>query len=242
MTRTEEQKKKEMKTSTVTETELISTKVAMAAISLMFNGASLRHYKTRRRKNPESFILSGTFPASNKQIAVGTTVEAVISWSEGQEGIGSVEVSRQAKPEYTPVVRKYSCWKNEAGEVEVEQWYEPFDELHRLQRKHGMEWPRNKKLYNWFHFLAPTLGCWVITFAIVVVIIGSNSPDAALTRTFTLAWAFGISTIGAVLGMLLGYRLHVVTSNEKALSAWSQEETRMDAIKNQSANSEEKKS
>ncbi|MAG12913.1 hypothetical protein CL630_03850 [bacterium] len=196
-------KTEQVKEASVTETELVNIDVAQKAISMAHDGASLKHQNTSQ-ESPGHFTLTGVLKGGN---AGGLRVQVIVLWPEGQDGHGSVKVSFGEEKEHNPTLsdRKYACWKNRKGEIELVKWREP-PECYKFQLKYGVKWPRNKRSVSFI----PLIGVWLIFslfvwfVAVELVSLLMESLDfskKAVKEGSLLAGAFGI-TVGSLLASM----------------------------------------
>jgi len=130
------------------------------------------------------------------------------------------------------VEEKYSCWKNDKGEVEITKWTEP-PAMYQYWHAHGVKHPRNKKtrmsfteysffviltlLFYFIGWLVPLTVAWILQY------VGILGPDYFPLVIILLCGALGV----AIGGFFTHFGLHNSLEAETSL-AWARNETEMD--------------
>jgi len=138
----------------VTKTKRVNLDVALQAFSLWSGGEPPDHYKYEQT-TLQKFHLSGSVG--------GKIADVDVSWPEGQEQYGFVEVtwlsSEQSGKQMT---RKYACFKV-GSHVHVREWYR-LSELIQYQYRYGLELPNGIRHpdWPWFENLMRVFSPWFL--------------------------------------------------------------------------------
>ncbi|MDP3725688.1 MAG: TIGR04086 family membrane protein [bacterium] len=213
---------KKTNTMSFTETRNVNIEIAKKAI-LVATGRELRHFDITEESFGK-FMLTGDLRSGKYET---NSVKAFVSWSDGQDGHGSVEVEYGylTTTECTAGEtgkKRYACWKNEKGAVEVAPWYTP-PKVYEYQRTYGLKYPRNRRpsfmrvvlagalsifllvilaVLTW-HIPQPAniLSVVALVFLSVViggVIVASINKASELFREIEVAWAWSVDAVKVV--------------------------------------------
>ncbi len=206
--------------------ELTNLAVATAVLEAVFPDMVL-HSRDRIQTAPEDFEI--TVSLRDESDTKRKSARVLIKWPEGQEGHGVAEVvSEQIVPEVSGSVfqRKFVCWKNKNGKVEITEWSEPSDSLVSVVnnwQKYGVRMPHNNT--KWFREASSFYHTILVTPALFILL------GFILETTFELG-ARGVISIGSlfVFCFTWGYFLKSLRDTEEekiCTSFWNAEEKRM---------------
>ncbi|MBI2109366.1 MAG: hypothetical protein HYT93_04330 [Parcubacteria group bacterium] len=227
-------KGKQAQEMSVSPTLTINRDAAEKAIALVFPEKKI-HSSDAHWKTGEQYTLMATLwdkywdkDVTHTNSPIG--VRAVVSWPEGQDEYGLVEVS--SLPNFPRVERKFGCWKNtETGEVEVVKESKP-PEMYQFWFAHGVKTPRGRKVK-----VHGTIKALMSGLVIVVVMALIALTDTQIFNTVESPSRFKVINWMLVLMSVTGgvawcFTVGYLNERVRAISeAWVKEEKKMKELR-----------
>ena len=205
---------------TMTEQRGISVGAAVKALALEFPKRPHKNYTVRKEDLVGNMYIRFFF---HKKEPDDFLVEAQVSWPDGQEGYGSVEIVYQSESDPNlKVTRKFACWKK-GRIVKVQLWYKP-PGLYGFQTRYGLRYPRGSWMVSQFDpFEWAGMIMVILMVSVVFAALFAFLPIQEVFEMRPVAQKFvshAIMVLGALFLGFLGYSTILGTFRLNTWTAW----------------------